>query len=68
MENSTILKYFFVGQLLHNLDLQNIKGGKRSHSEKLENKRIKRGSLQLRKLLQESIKLERKIQRGYRNH
>ena len=68
MENSTILKYFFVGQLLHNLDLQNIKGGKRSHSEKLEKKRIKRGSLQLRKLLQESIKLERKIQRGYRNH
>ena len=68
MENSTILKYFFAKQLLHNEDLQNIKRGKRSHPEKLENKRIKRDALHLRKLLKESIKLERKIQRGYRNH
>lgn len=68
MENSKILKHFFTGQLLQNEDLQNLKGGKRSHSEKLENKRIKRGLHQLRKLLKESIKLERKIQRSYRNH
>jgi hypothetical protein len=68
MENSIILKFFFVGQLLHHEDLQNTKGGKRSHSEKLENKRIKQDTLQFRKLLNESIRLERKLQRGYRNY
>ena len=68
MENSKILKHFFAGQLFYREDLINIKGGKRSHAEKLENKRIKRGTLQLRSLLKESIKLERKLHRGYRNH
>ncbi|MFK7773438.1 MAG: hypothetical protein AB8F94_14915 [Saprospiraceae bacterium] len=68
MKNSKILKHFFAGQLLQNDDLQNIKGGKRSHSEKLENRRIKRGGQQLRKLLKESIKLERKLQRSSRNY
>ena len=60
MENSKISTLFFAGQFLQKENLQNIKGVKRSHSEKLENKRLKRGAHQLRKLLKESIKLERK--------
>lgn len=68
MENSKILKFFFRNHFSQKEIFQNIKGAKRSHSEKLENRRIKRGSLQLRKLLKESIKLERRLQRGFRNH
>lgn len=64
MKNTTLLKTRFAEQALQKKDLQLIKGGKRSHADKLEKKQRHETAKQLRKAERDAHRLERRGKRA----